>query len=328
MKILVTGGAGYIGSFMVRSLAKSGHRVLIVDSLKTGHREAVVGFDLVKLDLATQKEALLKLLKKEKPEAVMHFAALIQMGESVEKPDLYFKNNVVGSLNLLEAMIKSGIDKIVFSSSAGVYGEPERLPIREDDRKEPSNPYGDTKLTIERMLAAFNRAYGLNSVSIRYFNAAGASLDGSLGEDHPDESHLIPIAAQAALKKKTFTIFGDDYPTPDGTCIRDYIHVLDLVEAHRLALPKLKKAKKPLFYNAGTGKGYSNRQVVEMVKKVSGVDFPVKVGPRRQGDAASLYASSEKIKKELGWKPQFSSLKTIVASAWEWHRGHPRGFAS
>lgn len=328
MKILVTGGAGYIGSFMAHSLAQAGHQVLIVDNLKTGHRKALAGFALIKLDLVSQKRVLVGLLKKERPEVVMHFAGLIQMGESVKKPEIYFKNNVVGSLNLFEAMGEAGIEEIIFSSSAGVYGQPERLPIFEEDRKEPTNPYGETKLFIEKMLSSFNRSNGLRSVSIRYFNAAGGSLDGTLGEDHPAESHLIPLAIKAALKKKTFTIFGGDYPTPDGTCLRDYIHVLDLVEAHRLALPKLKKARQLLFYNAGVGRGYSNRQVVETVKKISGVDFPVEIGPRRAGDAAALYASAAKIKKELGWKPRFSSLDTIISSAWQWHRRYPNGFAS
>lgn len=327
-KVLVTGGAGYIGSFTVRALRQAGYELVVFDNLSQGHKEAIEGFRLVKGDLVTEPELLEALLEKEKFGAVVHFAAFIQMGESYHKPERYFRNNVVGSLNLLEATIKAGIDKFVFSSSAGVYGDPERVPIEEEDRKIPTNPYGETKLMIEKMLFWFEKAYGLHSISIRYFNAAGAALDSSIGEDHPEESHLIPLAIKAALAGQQFNIFGQDYPTPDGTCVRDYIHVLDLSEAHLLALKALEGGAQTAVYNAGVGKGYSNLQIVEMIRKVTGIPLRVQFGPRRPGDAAALYASSQKIKKELGWEAKYSNLETIIKTAWLWHKSHPRGFSS
>jgi UDP-glucose 4-epimerase len=326
-KILVTGGAGYIGSFIVRKLRDAGFEVLIVDNLSKGHREAVSDFELVKIDLVTEKDKLDELFVKEKFDGVIHMAGFIQMGESYKDPVKYFRNNVVGSLNLLELIVKHKIQNFVFSSSAGVYGNPENLPIKESDSKNPTNPYGETKLMIERMLVWFDKAHGLKSISIRYFNAAGAALDGSIGEDHPSESHLIPLVLKAALENREFTIFGDDYNTPDKTNVRDYIHVLDLVDTHTLALKTLMDGAKSNFYNAGVGQGYSNKEIVLMIKEVTGLDLKIKYGPRRPGDADSLYASIDKIKKDLGWKPKYG-LREIIESAYKWHKSHPNGYKS
>jgi len=325
-KILVTGGAGYIGSFIVRKLKEAGFKVLILDNLSHGHREAVADFELVEIDLVTEKDKLDELLAQEKIAGVIHMAAFIQMGESYEKPGLYFRNNVIGSLNLLEAMAKHGVSNFVFSSSAGVYGEPESLPIKEDDPKDPANPYGETKLMVERMLPWFDKAHGLKFISIRYFNAAGAALDGSIGSDQPNESHLIPRVLRAALKGGKFTFFGGDYKTVDGTCVRDYIHVLDLADIHVLALKALMSGAESNFYNAGYGKGYSNKQIVEMIKKVTGLDFEVEIGSRRAGDTAALVASIDKIKADFGWEPKYG-LKEIIESAYLWHKGHPNGYS-
>ncbi|MFZ5933136.1 MAG: UDP-glucose 4-epimerase GalE [Patescibacteria group bacterium] len=324
-KILVTGGAGYIGSFIVRNLKKKGFESVILDNMSSGHEEAVKDFRLVKLDLTRDTEELDKLLAKEKFSGVIHMAGFIQMGESFENPLMYFANNLTCAINLLKAMVKHKIPYVVFSSSAGVYGNPLKLPIEEDDPQNPVNPYGETKYMIERMLGWADKAYGIKSVSIRYFNAAGAALDGTIGEDHPDESHLIPNAITAALKGEEFIVFGEDYDTPDGTNIRDYIHVLDLAETHTLALEALMKGAKSNFYNAGVGKGYSNKEVMEMIKKVTGLPLKVKYGQRRAGDAAVLYASVAKIKRELSWQPKYG-LKEIVESAYVWHKGHPEGY--
>lgn len=326
-KILVTGGAGYIGSFIVRKLRDVGFEVLIVDNLSNGHREAVSDFELIKIDLVTEKDKLDELFAKEKFAGVIHMAGFIQMGESYENPGMYFRNNVVSSLNLLEVMVKHKVSNFVFSSSAGVYGEPEKQPIEEDDSKNPTNPYGETKLMIERMLVWFDKAHGLKSVSIRYFNAAGAAFDGSIGEDHPNESHLIPLALKAALENREFTIFGDDYNTPDKTNVRDYIHVLDLADTHTLALKTLIDGAKSNFYNAGVGRGYSNKEIAQMVKEITGLDLKIKYGPRRSGDADSLYASIDKIKKDLDWKPKYG-LREIIESAYKWHKSHPNGYKS
>lgn len=325
MRILVTGGAGYIGSFIVRALKDAGFEPYILDNLSRGHKEAVEGFPLAKIDLLTESEKLDEFFAKEKFGGVIHMAAYLQMEESCEKPLLYYENNVVASLNLIKATVKHKVSKLVFSSTAGVYGEPEKIPIEENDPKEPANPYGETKLIIERLLSWTDKAYGLRSISIRYFNAAGAALDGSIGSDPPDESHLMPNVLHAAIEGREFTIFGGDYDTPDGTCVRDYIHVLDLAQNHILALRALIAGGESNIYNAGTGRGYSNRQVVEVVKKVVGKDFKVKIGPRRAGDAAKLIASIEKIKKDLGWKPKYG-LQEIVESAYKWHKSHPKGY--
>ena len=327
-KILVTGGAGYIGSFTIKTLQESGFESVIFDSLETGHREAVKGIKIYQGNLQKDFDVLDKVFKEEKPDAVVHFAAYIEVGESVENPQKYFFNNIFGTLNLLRAMIDNQVLKIVFSSTAAVYGEPSKIPIDEDDSKFPTNPYGESKLMIEKVLNWYGKAYGLNSVALRYFNAAGAALDGSIGQDYPRPTHLITRACEAALGKRTdFKIYGDNYNTPDKTCLRDYIHVLDLAEGHVVALKFLEKDKKGYhYYNVGTGNGYSVLEVVKMVKRVSGVDFSSPIGPRREGDPARLIAKAEKIKKELGWRAKHSDLETIVKSAWQWHKTHPRGF--
>lgn len=324
-KILVTGGAGYIGSFIVRQLKSDGFTPIIVDNLSSGHQDAVKGFKLIKLDLVKEKEKLRKVFKEEKIHGVIHMASFIQMGESFKNPLKYFDNNLVAAMNLLEVMQEFSVKRIVFSSSAGVYGNPERLPIKENDAKNPENPYGETKLMIERMLYWCDKAWDLKFVSIRYFNAAGALLDGSIGEDHPQESHLIPIAMKKAIEGSKFTVFGNDYDTEDGTNVRDYIHVIDLAEAHTLALDSLLKGKKSDYFNAGVGRGYSNMQIIEMIKKVTKLDFQVEYGERRPGDADSLYASTEKIKKAFGWKPKYG-LKEIIESAYKWHKKNPNGY--
>jgi len=318
MKVLVTGGAGYIGSIMAHELKKQGNEVIIYDSLEKGYRKAVKGFELVE-GKTHDKELLVKTLKEKGIEAVMHFAAFIEMGESMEKPYMYFENNVFGSLSLFEAMVKVGVDKLIFSSTAGIYGNPERVPIKEEDRKVPENPYGESKLMVEKILSWYDQVHKLRSISIRYFNAAGASLDGSLGEAHKPESHLIPNVIKSVLDGSEFVLNGDDYPTKDGSCIRDYIHVLDLAETHILALKALGEGHKTEAYNAGTGKGYSNKEVMEMVKQVSGKELKVKVGPRRPGDANELVADSKKLQQEFKWQPKYSDLKTIVETAWKWH---------
>ncbi len=325
MKVLVTGGAGYIGSIVANALTKQGFEVVVYDSLENGYREAIEGLDLVKGNTKDTKK-LVKVIKQKKIEAVMHFAAYIQMGESMIDPHKYIDNNVVGSVGLFEAMIETGVKKLIFSSTAGVYGNPERVPIKEEDRKLPENPYGESKLMVEKILDWYDRIHKLRSIAIRYFNAAGATLDGKLGEAHQPESHLIPNVIKAALSGKEFKLFGDDYETRDGTCVRDYIHVLDLAEAHILALQSLEKGHKSDVYNAGTGKGFSNLEVVEMVKKVSGEDFKVLIGPRRPGDANELVADSSKFASEFGFKPKHSDLETIIESAYKWHASHPNGY--
>lgn len=247
------------------------------------------------------------------------------MGESFKNPQKYFKNNLICAVNLFEVMLEHDVSNIVFSSSAGVYGNPEGLPITEDMRRDPVNPYGETKYMIERMLEWMNESHGMNFISLRYFNAAGAALDGSMGENHPDESHLIPNALESVLGNKEFTVFGDDYKTPDGTNVRDYIHVLDLADLHILAMERLMDGEKSGYYNAGVGEGYSNKQVMEMIRKVTGLDFKVNYGERRKGDADALYASIEKIKKDFNWEPEYG-LKEIVESAYKWHKAHPGGY--
>ena len=318
-KILVTGGAGYIGSFMVRCLKEKGFEVVIADNLSQGHIESVKDFDVREIDLATEKEKLNELFEKEKFSGVVHMAGFIQMGESFANPSKYFQNNLMSALNVMDAMVKNKVSNFILSSSAGVYGNPESLPIKEEDKKEPLNPYGETKYMIEKMLEWYDQAYGLKFISIRYFNAAGAALDGSIGEDHPQESHLTPLIIKAGLRGDKFTIFGNDYKTPDGTCIRDYIHVLDLVETHRIALKKLLGGAQSNFYNAGVGRGYSNKEVIEMVEKVTGLTINLEYGSRREGDADSLYASIDKIKKDFGWQPKYD-LKEIIKSAYLWHQ--------
>lgn len=326
-KILVTGGAGYIGSFMVRELLSKGLEVIIADNLSQGHRESVKDFKLEKIDLVTEPEKLADLFAREKFDGVVHMASFIQMGESFINPSKYYENNVFGFMNLLDVMKDAKASNIILSSSAGVYGNPTRVPIEEDDPKNPLNPYGETKYIMERMLEDYDAAYGMKFISIRYFNAAGAAIDGSIGEDHPEESHLIPNVLKNAIQGTEFTLFGDDYKTPDGTCVRDYIHVLDLTETHSLAMQSLLSGAKSNFYNAGVGRGYSNKEVIAEIEKVTGLSVKVNIAPRREGDADALYASNEKIKKELNWQPKYDLTK-IIETAFKWHKDHPTGYSA
>lgn len=324
-KILVTGGAGYIGSFMVRELQSKGYEPVILDNLSQGYAEAVTGFRLEKIDLVDESQKLDSLLSSEKFDGVIHMAGFIQMGESYQNPSKYYRNNVIGFMNLLDAMKGSGVSKIILSSSAGVYGNPVKVPIEEDDPKNPLNPYGETKYIMERMLEDYDTAYGIKFVAIRYFNAAGAALDGSIGEDHPEESHLIPNLIKKALNGEEVEIFGNDYKTPDGTNIRDYVHVLDLTETHAIALEHLLSGGKSNFYNAGIGKGYSNKEVIDTVESVTGLNLKIKYGPRREGDADALYASVEKMKKDFSWKPKYD-LSDVIKTAYLWHKNNPQGY--
>ena len=317
----MTGGAGYIGSFMTKRLLDDGYSVVVADNLERSVRDAVDKRSTLKIGELSDDKFLNELFGQFQFDAVFHFAGYIAMGESMEKPGMYFLNNVCTAVKILDAMVAHHVSKFIFSSTAGVYGNPTVTPIPEDHQKTPTNPYGESKLMVERIIAWYQEIHGINFVSLRYFNAAGAALDGSMGEAHNPETHIIPKAIDAALKKTPFTLYGADYETPDRTCIRDYIHVLDLVEAHLLVLKRMeKKEDYSFYYNVGVGQGYSNKQVIEMVKKVTGVDFSVKVDKRRQGDADVLVANVEKIKNELGFMPKYSGLETIVKSAWEWHR--------
>lgn len=325
MRILVTGGAGYIGSHTVKLLLDRGHEVWVYDNLSTGHRAAAPKERLVVGELA-ELHRLDQLVMEKQIEAAMHFAALTNVGESVREPGRYYQSNLVNTLNLMECLRRHGIGRFVFSSTAATFGNPERVPITEEEPQRPINPYGQTKLAIERALADYAHAYGWGYAALRYFNAAGASPSGNIGEDHNPETHLIPLVIFAAMgKRPSIEIFGSDYPTPDGTCIRDYIHVDDLAEAHILALEKL-EARKGLCYNLGIGRGYSVREVIKAVEEVIGKTVPVKDGPRRPGDPAILVASSDKIQRALGWKPRYTDLKSIVETAWNWHREHPKGY--
>lgn len=326
MKILITGGAGYIGSQMTSQLIERGDEVIVFDNLEEGHKKAIPqGVTLVVGDIHDQK-ALDSLFNQHKFDAVMHFAGVISMAESMENPYKYFYINTFGALNLFETMIKFNVKKLIFSSTAGVYGDPVHTPIEEEDPKNPTNPYGESKLMVERVLGWYEKIFGLRSISLRYFNAAGASIDGRFGEDHKDETHIIPLAMKAVLTKTPFTLYGTDYQTKDGSCIRDYVHVVDLCEAHLLALDTLLKGHKTDIFNVGPGIGFSNKEVIETVKKVSGIDFKVEVGERRPGDANELIADPSKIKKELGWQPKYSDLATIVKTAWAWHKNHKNGY--
>jgi UDP-glucose 4-epimerase len=318
MKILVTGGAGYIGGTVARLLLAGGDGVTIYDNLSHSKRAAVAaGAEFVEGDLA-DRPLLEKTLKAGQFDGVMHFAALIEAGESMQKPEIYFRNNTVGTLTLLEAMLATGQDRLVFSSTAACYGEPETTPILEDAKLQPTNAYGESKLMVEQMLGWFNRIHGLRYASLRYFNVAGA-MEG-YGEAHEPESHLIPLVLDVALgRRKSIQVFGEDYPTRDGTCIRDFIHVRDLADAHLLALAALEKESR-VIYNIGNGQGFTVREVIESVRRVTGKPIAVEACARREGDPAVLVASSEKIKRELGWKPKFAELDTIVASAWEWQQ--------
>ncbi|NWG03551.1 MAG: UDP-glucose 4-epimerase GalE [Syntrophaceae bacterium] len=323
--ILVTGGAGYIGSHVVKELLRQRYQPVIYDNLQTGHRQAIKNAPFVWGDLSDSKN-LKETFQTYSIDAVMHFAADCLVGESVQNPLKYFNNNVKNGIKLIEIIEEYQIKKFVFSSSAAVYGEPQKVPITEDHSCCPTNPYGETKWIFERVLQAYHQAGLFNFISLRYFNAAGADPEGDLGEDHSPESHLIPLVIKAALEGTSVPVFGTDYNTPDGTCIRDYIHVTDLAQAHILALEKLGQKNFSGIYNMGNGNGYSVREVIETVEKVTGRKVKAIESPRRSGDPARLVASSEKIKKELGWIPRYPDLKTIIETAWKWHRNHPRGY--
>lgn len=326
MAILVTGGAGYIGSHTAAELLEAAEEVVIVDNLQKGHKDAILGGKFHKGDL--RDDAFLdKVFKENSIDAVIHFAADSLVGESVTDPLKYYNNNVVSTLRLLTKMKEYGVKKIVFSSTAATYGEPENTPILESDRTLPTNPYGETKLSVEKALKWADNAYGIKYVSLRYFNAAGAHIGGKIGEDHRPESHLIPIILQAALgKRESIQIFGDDYSTPDGSCVRDYIHVTDLAQAHILALKRLRNGGGSSIYNLGNGKGFSVKEVIALARKVTGIAIKEVTAPRRAGDPAVLIASSEKIQKDLKWEPKYNDLSTIIETAWNWHKNHPDGY--
>jgi len=318
MKILVVGGAGYIGSHMVKQLAQSGHDVLTLDNLSYGYRDAVKYGEFVEGDLG-DNVILDAIFKAGDIDAVMHFAGFIQVGESVIKPAMYYHNNVVNTHTLLDAMLRHKVKNFIFSSTAAIFGEPDYTPIDEKHPKQPINPYGHSKLMIEQMLEDYDTAYGLRSTCLRYFNAAGADPDGELGERHVPETHLIPLILQAASgRREDIKVFGDDYATDDGTCVRDYIHINDLCEAHSLALQKMINSDQSARCNLGNGQGFSLKQVIDVAREVSGKNFKVTVEPRRAGDPAVLVADATQAKKELGWQPKFADLKDIVKTAWHW----------
>ena len=327
MSVLVTGGAGYIGSHAVRELLAAGHGVVVYDNLVKGHRAAVPAeVPFVNADIR-DAAALAETFEKYPIDAVMHFAAVSEVGESMANPAKYYRDNVAATLSLLESMQAANVRRIVFSSTAAVYGEPECCPIREDARLCPTNVYGRTKLVIENMLADFAMAYGFSYVALRYFNAAGALPAGGVGEDHAPESHLIPLILKTALgQRPAISIYGTDYPTPDGSCIRDYIHVTDLATAHVLAIEHLQAGGEPRTYNLGSQHGFSVREVVAQAKKITGVDFPVVEAARRSGDPAVLVASSAKFAQDFSWQPRYSDLPTILQTAWDWHRAYPDGY--
>lgn len=327
MSILVCGGAGYIGSHTVYKLIEQGKDVVIVDNLQSGHMGAV--HPKAKFYKGDIRDASIldKIFTENKIESIVHFAANSLVGESMEKPLLYFNNNVYGMQILLESMVKHNIKNIVFSSTAAVYGEPKRIPIIEDDETNPTNTYGETKLTMEKMMKWCNKAYVLNYVALRYFNAAGSLGDGTIGEDHNPETHLIPLILQVPLKKReSISIYGTDYPTPDGTCIRDYIHVLDLADAHIKAIQYLEAGNESTVFNLGNGVGFSVKEMIEAAKEATGKEIKVVLGDRRPGDPAQLIASNEKATKILGWTPKFTDVKDIIKDAWAFHTAHPNGF--
>lgn len=325
--VLVTGGAGYVGSHSAKALGRAGYRVVIFDNLSAGHREAARGAPLIEGDVR-DVDAVRHAIRDSGATAVMHFAALLDVAQSMRNPAAYYRNNIDGSLATLEAMVAEGCRQFVFSSTCAVYGEPLELPIPENHPTVPVNPYGQTKLAVEQALPHFERAYDLRSIRLRYFNAAGADPDGDLGEDHSPEVHAIPRALEAARSASTFAIFGDDYPTPDGTCLRDYVHVADLADAHVRALAHLEGGGRSATYNLGTGRPASVREVLSVVERVTGRAVSRQSAPRRPGDPAALYASAARIRAELGWAPRRAALEDIVADAWRWHAAHPKGFST
>lgn len=327
MNVLVAGGAGYIGSHAVKALIEAGHAVVVIDNLYRGHAEAVdsrAHFDACDL---LEGDRIAALLREHKIEAVMHFAALAYVGESVSEPLRYYENNTTGTLRLLQACAEAGVKKFVFSSTCATYGEPSEMPIRETTPQHPVNAYGWSKLICEKMLLDQQRAdpeFGF--IAFRYFNVCGAARDGSLGEDHTPESHIIPLLLLTALgQREQFTIFGTDYPTPDGTCIRDYVHVEDLVAAHILGLERIRPGD-PQFYNLGIGRGYSVREIIDAAVRVTGIDLPVVLGERRPGDPPELYANADRIRDDLGWEARQTDIDEIIASAWRWFQAHPNGY--
>jgi UDP-glucose 4-epimerase len=327
MKILVTGGAGYIGSIVAEELISQGDEVVVFDNLQFGHREAVhPAAEFIEGDLA-DRPAVNALFERHQLEGIMHFASNTLVGESMAQPFLYVGDNVRNALNLLEEAVSHGVKRFILSSTANLFDEPERMPIDEQERIVPGSPYGESKNIIERTLRWLDQLHGLHYAALRYFNAAGASPTGERGEDHDPETHLIPLVLQVALgQREAITIFGGDYPTRDGTCVRDYIHVADLAQAHILALRALDQGSRT--YNLGNGQGYTVKEVIDTCRRITGHAIPAEVGARRPGDPATLIASSAKIKTELGWEPRYPALETIVAHAWQWHRTHPRGYAS
>ncbi len=321
MNILVTGGAGYIGSFMTKTLLDLGNNTVIVaDSLEKGERDAIDVRAIFMQGNLKDEKFLEDIFSAHDIDAVIHFAGYISMGESMKNPGIYFENNSFATLNLLKIMARHNTKKFIFSSTAGVYGNPQSIPIAESHIKAPTNPYGESKLMVEQMLAWYQKIHGINFVALRYFNACGAALDGTLGEKHEPETHIIPNAIIAGLQGKEFFLFGQDYKTPDGTCIRDYIHVLDLVQAHMLALKKIENDKGGFTYNVGTGKGYSNKEVLDAIKEITKVDLRIVIKEARSGDADQLIADPTRIQQDLGFAPEHSSLETIIKTAWEWHR--------
>jgi UDP-glucose-4-epimerase GalE len=323
--VLVTGGAGYIGSHAAKALQRAGYRVVVLDNFVAGHRPAVKFGELVEADIA-DTAAVREALRRYQIAAVMHFAAFLDVGESVREPAKYYRNNVGGALSVLEAMAAESVRHFVFSSTCATYGEPMDTPIAETHPQNPINSYGESKLAIERSLPHFATAYGLRYVALRYFNASGADPDGEIGEDHSPEIHLIPRAIEAATGGRGLQVFGDDYPTPDGTCLRDYIHVTDLADAHVKALESIADGGLSTAYNLGTGRPHSVREVIDTVARVTGRDVPWTLAPRRPGDPAVLYAAPLKARAELRWTPALGDLETIVRTAWDWHRTHPQGY--
>jgi len=327
MTVLVCGGAGYIGSHAVAQLLDRNEEVVVVDNLQKGHQASI--FEEARFYNGDLRDAafLKQVFTENEIDSVIHFAADSLVGESVEDPLKYYDNNVSGAISLLKAMAEHEVKRIVFSSTAAVYGEPDQVPVQEDDRTTPTNPYGETKLAIEKMLHWAEKAHGIKHVVLRYFNVAGADPEGRVGEDHRPETHLIPIVLQVAQgKRDKIMIFGDDYPTEDGTCIRDYIHVTDLVDAHLLAIEKLKKDGTSAVYNLGNGQGFSVKEVIDTARRVTQCEIPAEVAPRRAGDPAQLVASSEKAMKELSWKPAHAELDTMIQNAWDWFQKHPEGY--
>jgi UDP-glucose 4-epimerase len=328
MSILISGGAGYIGSHTARYFLEQNEDVIIVDNLQSGHRKSVNVDFFYQIDLRN-KEELDKVFKTHKVEAVIHFAANSLVGESMEKPFEYYHNNVYGMMCLLDVMKDNNVNKIVFSSTAAIYGEPKNIPILEKDKNNPTNTYGETKLAMEKMMKWFEQGYGIKYVSLRYFNAAGAHESGNIGEDHDPETHLIPLILQVPLgKREKIYMFGDDYTTEDGTCVRDYIHVMDLASSHYLALEYLRSNNPSEVFNLGNGNGYSVKQVIDVARQVTEHPIPAEVKERRAGDPAVLIASSEKAKNILGWQPKFDTLEKIITDAWNWHKNNPKGYIS